>query len=74
MQAPESANKTKGWKFRMKNRTRTPITVRVFLDGKEINLSSLDKIVIFNKTVDRIINDVVERVNTGSKDDLNVIA
>ena len=68
MQAPESANKTKGWKFRMKNRTRTPITVRVFLDGKEINPSSLDKIVISNKTVDRIINDVVERVNPKSEE------
>ena len=41
MQAPESANKTKGWKFRMKNRTRTPITVRVFLDGKEITLDQV---------------------------------
>ena len=52
----------------MKNRTRTPITVRVFLDGKEINPSSLDKIVISNKTVDRIINDVVERVNPKSEE------
>ena len=52
----------------MKNRTRTPITVRVFLDGKEINPSSLGKIVISNKTVDRIINDVVERVNPKSEE------
>ena len=49
-------------------RTRTPITVRVFLDGKEINPSSLDKIVISNKTVDRIINGVVERVNPKSEE------
>lgn len=54
--------------------TNTQIIVHVFLDGKEIKVSELTNITISNATVDRIINDVVERVTTGSKDDLNVIA
>ena len=54
--------------------TNANLNVRVFLDGKEIKSSELSNITISNWTVDRIINDVVERVNTGSKDDLNVIA
>ena len=54
--------------------TNTNLNVRVFLDGKEIKVSELTNITISNATVDRIINDVVERVTTGSKDDLNVIA
>ena len=45
----------------MKN--RTTVAVHVFLDGKEFAPSSLDKLVISSKTVDRIINDVVDRVN-----------
>jgi hypothetical protein len=54
--------------------TNANLNVRVFLDGKEIKVSELTNITISNATVDLIINDVVERVNTGSKDDLNVIA
>ena len=52
----------------MKNRTKTTIKVRVFLDGKEFDASSLDKLIISNKTVDRIINDVVERVSAQSEE------
>jgi hypothetical protein len=48
----------------MKNRTKTTIKVRVFLDGKEFDASSLDKLVISNKTVDRIVNDVVDRMSS----------
>jgi hypothetical protein len=44
-------------------KNRTTVAVHVFLDGKEISPSSLDKLVISSKTVDRIINDVVDRVN-----------
>ena len=54
--------------------TNTNLNVRVFLDGKEIKVSELTNITISNATVNRIINDVAERVNTGSKDSLNVIA
>ena len=54
--------------------TNANLNVRVFLDGKEIKVSELTNITISNATVDRIINDVAERVNIGSKDDLNVIA
>ena len=42
--------------------TNTKINVSVFLDGKEIKQSELCNIMISNATVDRIINDIVERV------------
>lgn len=51
--------------------TNTQIIVHVFLDGKEIKPSELGMIRISNATVDRIINDVAERVSTGSKDGVN---
>ena len=42
--------------------TNTKINVHVFLDGKEITQSELCNIMISNATIDRIINDIVERV------------
>ena len=37
------------------------IKVRVFLDGKQIESSELHKLIIKNASVDRIINDVIDR-------------
>jgi hypothetical protein len=51
--------------------TNTSFNIRVFLDGKEIKPSELGMIRISNATVDRIINDVAERVSTGNKDGVN---
>ena len=47
----------------MKEKQRTNFVVHVFLDGKEIKPSSLNKLTISNDTVDRIINDVVTRTS-----------
>ena len=46
------------------NRTKRTFTVRVFLNDMIIDTSSLDKLVISNKTINRIVNDVVERIST----------
>ena len=42
--------------------TNTKINVHVFLDGKEIKQSELCNVMISSSTIDRIINDIVERV------------
>ena len=39
------------------------IKVRLFYDGKYIDPADYSSVVIKNKTLDRIINDVVNRVN-----------
>lgn len=50
--------------------TNTKITVHVFLDGIEIKPSELTYLTISNATVDRIINDIVERVGFDSEEDI----
>lgn len=54
--------------------TNSKINVRVFLDGKEIKASELSSITISNTTVDRIINEVAERVNNSVKEVPNITA
>ena len=55
----------------MKNTTKTTITVHIFLNGEEIPASSLNKLIISNKTIDRIINNVVDQMNLGKEDILD---
>jgi hypothetical protein len=43
------------------------LKVRLFYDGKLVDPSDYPKIVISNKTIDRIVNDVYER-ETGIAD------
>ena len=44
------------------------ITVRIFLDGKQIAPSELPQITISNPTIDRIVNEIVDRTTvTGSQ-------
>ena len=38
-----------------------PIKVRIYIDNKQIKSSDLRDLTIKNTTIDRIINDVVER-------------
>ena len=38
------------------------IKARVFLDGKQIEPSKIKQLIIKNSTVDRIVNDVAERI------------
>ena len=51
--------------------TNTKIMVHVFLDGIEIKPSELTYLTISNTTVDRIINDIVERVGFCSEEDIS---
>ncbi len=51
--------------------TNTKIKVRVFLDGIEIKPSELTYLTISNATVDRIINDIVERVGFCSEEGID---
>lgn len=37
------------------------ITVRIFLDGQQIDPSLLPQLTIRNPTVDRIVNEIVDR-------------
>lgn len=43
------------------------IKVRIFVDNKQVEPSELSKITISNPTIDRIVNDIVERSSSGSK-------
>jgi len=38
------------------------IKARVFLGGKQIEPSQVEQLIIKNSTVDRIVNDVAERI------------
>lgn len=42
--------------------------VKVFINGEEVKTSDLPKYQIQNKAVDRIVNDVFDRVNKGYKE------
>lgn len=42
--------------------------VRVFVNGEEVKSSDLPKYQIQSKAVDRIVNDVFDRVNKGYKE------
>jgi len=48
------------------------IKVRVFLDGKQIESSELHKLTIKNASVDRIINDVIDRNDKENCEDTDV--
>ena len=54
--------------------TNVSLHVRVLLDGKEIQAADLKNITISNATVDRIINDVVQRKMSSNKDDIDKTA
>ena len=41
--------------------------VRIFIGEQQVELSELSKITISNPTIDRIVNDVVDRIGPGSK-------
>ncbi len=43
--------------------------VRIFIDGKLVEPSDYPKIFICNKTVDRIVNDVYERVKKAMEEE-----
>lgn len=43
------------------------IKVRIFIDNKQVEPSELSKITISNPTTDRIVNDIVDRIGSGSK-------
>ena len=43
--------------------------VKVFVNGKEVNSSDLPNYQIKNKVIDRIVNDVIDRVNSNIKDE-----
>lgn len=42
------------------------IQVRIFIGNKQVELSDLSKITISNPTIDRIVNDIVDRVGPKS--------
>ena len=44
-------------------RTKTKFTVRIFLGDTEIEPSQMQNLIINSKTIDRIINDIVEQNN-----------
>ena len=44
------------------------IKVRIFMDGRLVEPSELPNITISNPTVDRIVNDVVDRNNPTGED------
>ena len=54
--------------------TNAGLHVRVLLNGKEIQEADLKNITISNATVDRIINDVVQRKMSSNKDDIDKTA
>ena len=41
--------------------------VRIFLGEQQVAPSELPKITISNPTIDRIVNDIVDRVGSGSE-------
>ena len=46
------------------------LTVRIFLDGKQIAPSQLPQITISNPTIDRVVNDIVDRtISSQTKED-----
>ena len=51
--------------------TNTELKIHFFLDDKEIMPSELSKITISNITVNRIINETVERISSGISRNVN---
>ena len=47
--------------------TNTQFSVCVYLDKREVTVSDMSNIIVSNLTIDRIINDVVERVTLNDK-------
>jgi hypothetical protein len=45
------------------------IMVRIFLDENMVRSSDLAKLIITNPTVDRIVNDIVDRQDFGSENE-----
>lgn len=45
------------------------IKVRVFLNGEQVDRSEVEKLTIKSKTVDRIVNDVVDRMQMTDEND-----
>lgn len=43
-------------------RIKMELKVRVFIDNQQVELTDYKKIIICNATVDRIVNDIVDRV------------
>lgn len=47
------------------------ITVRIFLDGKQVAPSQLPQITISNPTIDRIVNEIVDRTTVPNSQPLD---
>lgn len=47
------------------------LTVRIFLDGKQVDPSQLPQITISNPTIDRIVNEIVDRTTVPNSQPLD---
>ena len=59
----------------MAKRIETPFTVSVFVGEKEIDVSTINKILVSNVAVNRIVNDIVDtRISNESSVNFKTVA